>query len=48
MITLIDIYIINISIQKNAHSVGASPSSSHPTPPSFFFLLHAASFLAER
>ncbi len=33
--------------RKNAHSVCAGPSSSRPTPPSFLFLLHVASFPAE-
>ncbi len=33
------------SFLKNAHSVHAVPSSSRPTCPSFFFLLHVASFL---
>jgi hypothetical protein len=46
-ITFIDIFGIIISTQKNAHSVGTGPSSSRLTPPSLF-LLHVASFLAER
>jgi hypothetical protein len=40
------ITLLQSSFLKIAHSLHASPSSSHPTCPSFFFLLHVASFLA--
>jgi hypothetical protein len=34
------------SLLEDAHSVHAGSSSSCPTHPAFFFLLHVASFLA--
>ncbi len=37
---------VQTSFVKNAHSVHAGPSSSRLACPSFFFLLHVASFLA--
>jgi hypothetical protein len=40
--------VTNLLSRKIAHSVRAGPSSSRPTCPSFFFLLHAASSLTER
>jgi hypothetical protein len=39
-------YIVTKSFLEDAHSVHAGSSSSRPTHPSFFFLLHDASFLA--
>jgi hypothetical protein len=37
--------IVTKSLLEDAHSVHAGSSSSHPTCPSFFFLLHVACFL---
>ncbi len=45
---IINVHLITLlkSLFEDAHSVHAGSSSSHLTRPSFFLLLHVASFLA--
>jgi hypothetical protein len=47
-LTLVTLHLITLlqSLLEDAHSVHTGSSSSCPTHPSFFFLLHVASFLA--